>query len=177
MATVVSHLAVPLALTMAIGSGLVPHQLTTLAVICSVLPDLDALGLWVGVPYAHPLGHRGITHSLPFSAAVAGFGFAFASQLGCQPWVTFFVLLVSTASHGLLDALTNGGLGIAFFSPFSNRRYFLPWRILEVSPLGLSAFLSHRGLSVLMSEVRYVWFPCLLVGFVGIAVRRLYGGA
>lgn len=70
MATVVSHLAVPLALTMAIGSSLLPHQLTMLAVICSVLPDLDALGLWVG-PYAPPLGHRGITHSLPFSAAVA----------------------------------------------------------------------------------------------------------
>jgi inner membrane protein len=28
------------------------------------------------------------------------------------------------ASHGVLDALTNGGHGIAFFSPFLNERYF-----------------------------------------------------
>jgi membrane-bound metal-dependent hydrolase YbcI (DUF457 family) len=117
LATVVSHLAVPLALTMAIGSGLIPQQLTALAVVCSVLPDLDALGLWFGIPYAHTFGHRGITHSLPFGVAVAGLGFAFASQLDCQPWVVFLVLLVSTLSHGLLDALTNGGLGVAFFSP------------------------------------------------------------
>lgn len=175
MATVVSHPAVPLALTMAMGSGLVPLQLTALAVVCSVLPDFDMLGLWLGIPYAHPLGHRGITHSLPFGVAVAGLGFAFTSQLDCQPWVAFFVLLVSTVSHGLLDALTNGGLGIAFFSPISNRRYFLPWRVLEVSPFGLSAFFSPRGLTVLMSEVRYIWLPCLLVGFAGIAVRRLCG--
>jgi len=23
--------------------------------------------------------------------------------------------------------MTNGGLGVAYFSPFDNRRYFLPW--------------------------------------------------
>ena len=27
-----------------------------------------------------------------------------------------------------------GGLGVAFFSPFSNARYFLPWRPIRVAP-------------------------------------------
>lgn len=175
MASVISHLAVPLALTMALGADSVPPGLMALALACSVLPDIDALGLWLGIPYAHPLGHRGLTHSLPFSVALAGAGCLLAPHLGAQPWIAFLVLLVSAASHGLLDALTNGGLGIAFFSPFSNRRYFLPWRLLEVSPIGLLALFSRRGLRVLRSEVRYVWIPCLLLGTLGLALRGLLG--
>lgn len=94
-------------------------------------------------------------------------GTLFAPGLGADPWTAFLVLFISAASHGLLDALTNGGLGIAFFSPFSNRRYFLPWRILEVSPIGLSALFSRRGVRVLGSDLRCVWAPCLLLAAVG----------
>lgn len=83
------------------------------------------------------------------------------------------MLLVSAVSHGLLDALTNGGLGIAFFSPLSTRRYFLPWRVIEVSPLRPSEFFSQRGLRVLRSEMRWVWIPCLALA--GLALRGLLG--
>ena len=71
--------------------------------------------------------------------------------------------------------MTNGGLGIAFFSPFSNRRYFLPWRVIEVSPLSLPELLSWRGLRVLGSEMRYVWGPCAVFGIGGFAVRAVFG--
>ncbi len=94
-----------------------------------------------------------------------------APGLGADPWTAFLALFISAASHGLLDALTNGGLGIAFFSPFSNRRWFLPWRVLEVSPIGLLALFSRRGLRVLGSEVRYVWVPCLVLGALGLTLR------
>ena len=94
---------------------------------------------------------------------------------GAAPSIVFLVLLVSAASHGLLDAMTNGGLGIAFFSPFSNRRYFLPWRVIEVSPLSIFEIFSWRGLRVLGSEVRYVWIPCVVFGLAGFAVRGLFG--
>ena len=67
-----------------------------------------------------------------------------------------------TASHALLDGLTDGGLGVALLAPFSAGRYFLPWRPLEVSPIGPS-FFSTRGLDVLMSEARWVWVPCVLL--------------
>jgi inner membrane protein len=167
---------VPLALTVALGSDMVSPGLMALALACAVLPDIDAVGLWLGIPYDHPFGHRGFTHSLPFSVALAGVGYFIAPEVGAEPSIAFLVLLASAASHGLLDALTNGGLGIAFFSPFSNRRYFLPWRVIEVSPLSLSGLFSWRGLRVLGSEMRYVWVPCVVFGLVGFALRGLVGG-
>ncbi len=173
MATPFSHIAVPLALTAALGPDLVPAGLVAAALVCSVLPDLDAVGLWLGVPYAHPFGHRGFTHSLPFSVALAAAGALLAPQLGAEPWPAFGVPLASAASHGLLDALTNGGLGVALLSPFSQRRYFLPWRVIEVSPLSPFAFLSRRGLQVLRSELRWIWLPCAAVGLLGYAARTL----
>jgi inner membrane protein len=175
LATPLSHLAFPLALGAALGGGLVPPGLLVLACACAVLPDLDALGLWLGIPYEHPLGHRGLTHSLPFAAVLAGVGSLLAPATGAQPAVAFWVLFVSAASHGMLDALTNGGLGIAFFGPFSNRRHFLPWRVIEVSPLRPSALFSWRGLRVLHSEIRWVWVPCLTVALLGFALRGVAG--
>jgi inner membrane protein len=61
-----------------------------------------------------------------------------------------------------LDALTNGGNGIALLSPLSNNRYFFPWTPIEVSPLNIKAFLSQRGLIVLTSELLWIWLPCFL---------------
>jgi hypothetical protein len=37
-----------------------------------------------------------------------------------------FFLFLATASHGILDAFTDGGRGIAFFAPFGTERYFFP---------------------------------------------------
>lgn len=174
MATPVSHLAVPLALTVALGPDIIPPGLMALALAGAVLPDIDALGLWLGIPYDHPFGHRGFTHSLPFSVLLAGVATLFAPAVGAQPWTVFWVLLVSAASHGQLDALTNGGLGIAFFSPFSNRRSFLPWRVIEVSPLHPAAFFSRRGLRVLGSEMRWVWGPCGALALLGCLLRSIF---
>lgn len=171
MATPLSHLAVPLALAAALGPGSVPPGLLALALACSVLPDLDALGLWLGVPYEHPFGHRGFTHSLPFAVVMAGAGTLFAPALGADSSTAFGVLLMSAASHGLIDAMTNGGLGIAFFSPFSSRRSFLPWRVIEVSPLRPAALFSRQGLRVLRSEMRWVWVPCGVLALAGWALR------
>jgi len=175
VATPLSHLAVPLALTAALGSDIVPPELMALALVCAALPDIDALGLWLGIPYEHPFGHRGITHSLPFAVALAGAGTLLAPALGADPSAAFAVLLVSAASHGLIDALTNGGLGIALLSPFSHQRFFLPWRVIEVSPLRPSALFSRRGLDVLRSEMRWVWVPCLAVAILGMVLRGLAG--
>jgi inner membrane protein len=72
-------------------------------------------------------------------------------------------IFAATASHGLLDGLTNGGLGVAFFAPFDSARYFFPLRPILVSPIGVGAFLSQRGLSVLLSEMTWVWPPSIAV--------------
>jgi inner membrane protein len=85
-------------------------------------------------------------------------------------WLGFLFLVA--VSHGLLDALTDGGLGVAFFAPFDGRRYFFPWRPIEVSPIGLG-FFSARGARTFLSELQWVWLPTgALVGAVE-AVRWL----
>lgn len=175
MATPLSHLAVPLALALALGGDIVPPGLMALAMVCAVLPDIDALGLWLGIPYEHPFGHRGFTHSLPFAVALTGAGSLLAPAWVSDSLTVFWVLLLSTTSHGLIDAVTNGGLGIAFFSPFSHQRYFLPWRVIKVTPLHPAALFSRHGYEVLRSEIRWVWLPCLVLAVSGIALRGLVG--
>lgn len=75
-------------------------------------------------------------------------------------------------SHGILDACTTGGLGVAFFWPVHLQRYFLPWQVIEVSPLSLTRFFTQKGLSILSSELFYVWLPCLGAG-IGFFLLRL----
>ena len=173
MASILSHPAVPIALTTALGSRVVPRRLCAAAIACSILPDCDALLFWAGVPYNHTFGHRGFTHSILFAAILASAGAFWAPQLQVKRLVACTILFVSTLSHGVLDAMTTGGLGVAFFSPFSNERFFLPWRVIEVSPIGVSRFFSVRGLEILASEVVTVWLPCLLLAVAGALVRRL----
>ena len=74
---------------------------------------------------------------------------------------------LSAASHGLLDALTDGGLGVALFSPFDTTRYFFPVRPVAVSPIGIREFFNEQGLVVIASELKWIWLPAaaLFVGF------------
>ncbi|HKV62349.1 MAG TPA: metal-dependent hydrolase [Candidatus Acidoferrum sp.] len=91
-------------------------------------------------------------------------------SLGRVPlWIYLFL---ATASHGFLDAMTNGGLGAAFFSPFDNHRYFLPWTPIRVSPIGLGRFFTQRGLEVLQSELLWIWLPAAVLAVVARVVRR-----
>jgi len=107
-----------------------------------------------------------VSHSLAFAAGLALVATAIVSRRlagghsRLRLWAFFFA---ATASHGLLDAMTSGGPGIAFFAPFSDTRYFLPWRPIVVSPLGISAFFSRRGLEVMASELLWLWLPAAAV--------------
>ena len=144
-------------------------------VLCSVIPDLDVFGFRFGIPYGDFWGHRGFTHSILFAALLATLVVLVAFRQGVPGlgrfalWTYFFL---ATASHGLLDALTDGGLGVAFFSPFNNTRYFLPWRPIRVSPIGISRFFSHRGLEVVQSELLWIWLPAALLILGAWLIRR-----
>ncbi|MCI1185876.1 metal-dependent hydrolase [Hymenobacter sp. DH14] len=135
--------------------------------ICAALPDIDSIGYRLGVPYDSLWGHRGLTHSLLAAAVVAAVGTLFAQLVRAQqrPSVGRLALLLflATASHGLLDALTTGGLGVAFFSPWHLERYFFPLRPIKVSPLSIRGFFGTKGLRVLASETIWVGLPCLLL--------------
>jgi inner membrane protein len=59
--------------------------------------------------------------------------------------------------------MTDGGLGVAFFSPFNNTRYFLPWTPIRVSPIGIGRFFGPRGLEVVRSELLWIWLPAAIL--------------
>ena len=172
MPSIVTHPAVPLALAVAYGQRYVSRRLLLAGVGASVLPDLDSLGLDLGIPYGHMLGHRGFSHSILFALLLAVGAALLYRTLRSSRSAAFAVVFISCASHGLLDALTSGGLGVAFLSPLSNHRYFLPWRPIAVSPLDVDRFFSNWGFRVLRSEVVCVWLPCALLAGLGFLIRR-----
>jgi len=134
-----------------------------LVTVCSVLPDIDVIGFRLGVRYGDLWGHRGMTHSLLVAALIAVcIAVTYGSALRDRSRV-FLLFFLITASHGVLDALTNGGLGVAFFSPFNPYRYFFPWTPIQVSPISAGRFFSARGLRVLESEITWVWLPTLVI--------------
>jgi inner membrane protein len=162
MPTILSHGVAALAMTRIYSKGGLPRKLAAIAALCAMSPDADVIGFAFGIHYGDWIGHRGFTHSLVF-AAIAGIVVARFAFRETQPraGIALFFFCV-TASHGLLDAMTDGGLGIAFFSPFDLTRYFLPWRPLLVSPIGVD-FFSERGLIVLANEAAWILLPSLLV--------------
>jgi inner membrane protein len=173
MASAFSHAAVGLALGTAFWRPGVPARYWILGATVAALPDLDSLGFRLGIAYGDVLGHRGLTHSLAFAAvlAVAVTFAAFPSGPApisrAQLWLYFFL-----ASHGVLDALTNGGLGVAFFAPFHNARYFFPVTPVEVSPISVRAFFTARGARVMASELVWIWLPTIVATAAILWVRR-----
>ncbi|MGA7306479.1 MAG: metal-dependent hydrolase [Rhodothermales bacterium] len=151
------------------------RKLSTTALVAgmaiSALPDVDVVGLLFGIPYGHPLGHRGLTHSIAFALLSATVCWMLLRNSSSSPGLLWTFLFVSAVSHPLLDAMTNGGLGVAFFAPFTNTRYFFSFRPIEVSPIGAD-FFSMRGLRVLASEFVWVWIPAAIFAVSVEFVRR-----
>ena len=174
MASAFSHIAVPIALNVALGRKIISWRLLILAMFLSIAPDLDSIGFKFGIAYESQWGHRGFTHSILFASLVAAALFNFADFFRCSPKALFTVSFVSMVSHGILDACTDGGLGVAFFWPILNERYFFPWREIAVSPISISRFFTERGLQVISSEIIYIWIPCLLMGGLFYAGRRYH---
>lgn len=119
--------------------------------LLALLPDADVVAFALRIPYSAPWGHRGASHSLVF-AALGGLAVAGLARWKGEPAGRWGLLaFLALASHGLLDALTDGGLGAALLWPFSNARLFAPVRPLPVAPIGVG-MLSPRGLYVVVVE-------------------------
>lgn len=165
MASAVTHAFFSLALGKTFAREEMPWRFWIFTIGCSVLPDIDVVGFSFGMQYGDIFGHRGFFHSLLFafllSVSVVGLGFKGYSKFSRPWWGLFFFLL--TSAHGVLDALTDGGWGVAFFSPFDTTRYFFPWRPLKISPIGLEGFFSPWGREVILCEMIWVWAPSILL--------------
>ena len=184
MPTVMTHAVVGLAAGTVLGLARPPRRFWILSALLPVLPDLDVLGLLVGIPFYSMWGHRGISHSLPAALVVGAVAAAITRRAGgtallppaqraggarLLPLALYFAVV--TASHGALDALTNGGPGVAFFAPFDETRYFSPWRPVPVSPLA-SHFFSEWGWRVFRAELLMVWLPSAVIGAIAVVSRR-----
>jgi len=179
MPTVFSHAVVGLAISAAAPAPGVRARLALAAAACAVAPDLDVVTLWMGVRWGHVLGHRGLSHSLLFAAVLATLvvAVAFRGRTRGRGYLhLWLVLLVATASHGILDAMTDGGIGVAFLAPLDRTRYFLPWRPLPVSPIGIGRFFGPRGLDILRAEVVLIWIPTAVLLLAVLAWRWHRGG-
>jgi len=170
MASIFGHSAVSFTLARIIDNKNLKHLLIA-AIFSSILPDFDVVAFKLGIAYEHPLGHRGFTHSIVFAVVWA---YILMKLFGNQQKIIWFtVIFLSTISHGVLDAMTDGGKGVGFFIPFINDRFFFPLRVLKVSPVGFKQFFSDWGIQVISSEIKYVLVPCSLILLILYIVKKV----
>ena len=177
MPSTISHAVVAIAGGIAFAPRDVPRRFWTLSIVCSLIADADVIGFAFGIPYDNFFGHRGFFHSpffaLIMSAMVTSVFFRSTALLNGRRYFYFLFFFVLTASHGILDAFTNGGLGIALLSPFSNTRYFFPWTPITVSPIGIKAFFSEWGYMVMKSEFLWICLPAFLIASISTVIRTV----
>ncbi len=166
MASVFSHALVALTAGKLSRSRVMGRRALFLGVLCAVLPDIDVVGFACGIQYGELWGHRGLTHSIPFAALLSALLVALCYRRESRAVMAGMGLyfFVCAASHGVLDAMTDGGLGVAFFSPFETTRYFFSVRPVAVSPIGIHEFFGEQAVFVFASEAKWIWLPaCALL--------------
>jgi inner membrane protein len=171
MPTILSHAAVPIAIGLGLGTKIVPPRLLLVGIIASMIPDLDVIGFRFNVPYASSFGHRGASHSLSFAVLLALMVSMLSHRLKSSFRATIVFVSLCTASHGLLDMCTNGGLGVALWWPVGHDRFFASCRFIEVSPIG-HRFFSRAAGKVLWSELVWIWIPATVLFCCLAIVRR-----
>ncbi|GGP18282.1 metal-dependent hydrolase [Silvimonas iriomotensis] len=165
MTTVVTHAVVAATLVRLLPQRWRSRPLYVLAMLGSMVPDLDTIGLKFGIAYDSPYGHRGATHSLLFAVVLGGLMAGWLARRHGALLRHWAILAACVFSHPVMDALTNGGRGVAFFWPLSDARFFFGLHPIMVSPIG-ARFFSERGLITLESEFVLVWIPCIVVWLV-----------
>lgn len=165
MASAFGHAAA----AMGLGAGLFKrkdkYKLWFWGIFSSIMPDFDVIAFRFGIPYESVWGHRGFTHSILFAIV---WGLVIAMIFFKKDQKTFRIaaiyIFICTISHGLLDAMTTGGMGVGFLIPFDESRFFFPWRKIRVSPMSISRFFSEWGVRVLKSEFFYIFIPSVVLG-------------
>lgn len=145
-----------------------------LTAVCAIIPDADVITRSFGIERGSLFSHRGFTHSIFFALLFGGFT-AFVAHKFLKtniPYAKLFIFFaLATFSHPFLDMLTDGGSGVALLAPFSNERFFLPFRPIEVSPIGFG-FFSERGIEVILSEIFWVWLPAFSILLISLFARK-----
>lgn len=179
MPSTLSHAAVAIAAGAVLSPRPAPKHFWLVSIACAVIADVDLALFLCGVPYDHFFGHRGFFHSIFFGLLVSIAATKYVSSVGegfpearVRYFTLFFLLFVS---HGLLDALSNGSIGVALFSPFDPTRYFFPSR--PISMIRIKVFLTAGSFAAIRSELLCVWMPSFLVVLITTLVRNVAGKA
>ncbi len=177
MASMITHAAVGTAAAIAFAPKGAPLQFWPVAVLSATIADVDTITFFLPGGIDDLWRHRGFFHSPFFGALVTFFWLAVFfrnTEAFSGKWFFYFsFFFILFISHGLLDALTKGGYGVAFFSPFDNTRYAFPWSPILISPIRLGAFFSQWGLAVMKNEMCWIWAPCFSVAIISKLLRVL----
>ncbi len=172
MPTIFSHAIAATAIGSAVRFKESSVRFWLLTWICAIVPDFDVVAFVFRIKYESMFGHRGITHSVGFAILTGSVvAWIFFRKSSVARWKLAAYFATVTVSHPLLDMFTDGGLGVALLAPFSDTRFFFPWRPIEVSPIG-PGFFSERGLAVIASEALWIWLPSLLIAAVSWMIFR-----
>jgi inner membrane protein len=175
MASLFGHAFIAISLGKSFSRKKRTWKIIIIAIVCAILPDADVVGFQFGIPYGSFWGHRGFSHSFLFALLLGIFAtFLFYRKhfFTNKGLILILFFFLSTASHSILDAMTNGGYGVAFFSPFNNTRYFFPWTPIKVSPIGILRFFSERGLQVIRSEIVWIGLPGMIYMIIAFLIRK-----
>ena len=149
-----------------------------LAMVCSTIPDLDVIGFEAGIRCGAVWRPRGFSHSFLFSLitgiAVSYLFFNEECETKTDRFLISFFFFIITLSHGLLDAMTDGGLGVGFFIPVNNERFFFPIRPIPVSSMHIEAFFTSFGFSIFKQEMKFIGFVTGLVILSGYYWRKYF---
>lgn len=142
------------------------------SVVCQCLPDLDVLSYLFHIAPPHPLGHRGLTHSCVF-ALVAAILVTLCCSRQLKPfsrrwWSLYGWFFLIAFAHGILDAMVDDRLGVAFLWPWTTQHYHLPWRPFLDYPLEASALVSMSLWTTVFLELQF----CSLLVVALFIIRR-----
>ncbi len=170
MPTIISHAITSLPINLGLLGKINTKRIMILSIIFGLLPDIDGIGFFFGVKYGSFLGHRGFSHSF-FFIIIATVIFCFLAvpkiKIKSKKFLILFANFFSIGSlHIFLDMMTNGGLGLAIFSPITNQRFFLPWQPIEVSSILPQHFLELNGLAVIKFELLFLILPAIALSVV-----------
>jgi inner membrane protein len=163
MSSLFGHALAGLAISAAFTQSRPPRRTWAFAMACALAPDLDWFTGFLRSADGTSLAHRGMSHSLIAAALIA----TAAMLIGFRPHLRsprhWACMLGAAFSHGLLDACTFGGTGVAFLLPFSKARFVCLWQPIFVSPIPLSGKLLDWLLFSLGTELVWIGLPASLV--------------
>lgn len=163
MPSLFGHAVAGLAITAVCHGDKLPRRTWSLAAFCAMAPDLDWFVSLGNIHRGHVLNHRGAAHSLFAAFLIAAVVFLLAFRKGQRRGDVWLCLTVAALSHGLLDACTAGGVGVALFMPFSKTRWACLWQPGHVAPLPLCREHTYTFLASLLDEARWIGIPALVV--------------